>query len=110
MLSASHSPLVMGYVFEPTTLLSAPPGPERPYTDFSIFFRSETPSRIRSRPLGVVPLAGGVTGAELVIFAVSAWVQRGRSNMGVVAHVHVARVQPLQLEAAGQSLRQQPKL
>ena len=40
-------------------------------TDFRIFSSSETPSRIRRRPLGVVPRRGA-RGADLVTFAIRA--------------------------------------
>jgi hypothetical protein len=61
---------------------------ERPIPIF-YFFRSETPSRIRSRPLGVVP-PPGARGANLVTFAVCTQGCVRRSNADAHVYVHVA--------------------
>ena len=71
------------------------------HTAFLYFFCSETPSRIRNRPLGVVPPPGGSLARSLVTFAVRAQSCVRRSNVGACVYVHVAPFAP----GRGRSLR-----
>ena len=77
-----------GLRFRAIPLLSAPPGPNVPHR-FSIFLRSETPSRFRCRPLGVVPRRGAL-GAILGTFVIRAQGCVRRTNLGSSSYVHVA--------------------